>query len=94
MSISSSNSARTAVAGWIDRFSPSWPDSPPRPLRRSSSGVWTAPQATTTASHSTRSVPPPAVVASTPRARPPSITIFRARTPDQVVAPASQALGT
>ena len=94
MSISSSNSARTAVAGWMARLRPSSPESRPSRLARRKSGVWMVPQATTTVSHCTRTRPPPLVTASTPRALPPPTTIRRARQPLYVTAPASQALGT
>src|SRR3954467_2958006 len=87
MSISSAKSARTPVAGWIARLRPSSPECPPRRWRRRNSGVWIAPHATTTASQSTITRPPPLVVASTPRARPPPIPILRARVQPHVVAP-------
>ena len=50
MSTGSSKTPQTAVAGCTVRWRPSAPEPPPRPLRASSSGVWIAPAATTTAS--------------------------------------------
>ena len=67
MSTGSSKTPQTAVAGCTVRFRPSAGERP-SPLRASSSGVWTAPAATTTVAARTSSGPP-AVRASTPRAR-------------------------
>ena len=78
MSISSSNSARTAVAGWIARLRPSSPDSPPSPLRRRKQrrvdGAAGHDHQVALHAQPCRRRP---CAASTPRARPPSIRIRR-----------------
>src|SRR5204863_169585 len=84
-------SARAALAGWIDRLCPSWPEAAPSRLRRSSDGVSSAPAATITVSVRTRIVPP-RVVACTSRTRPRSSVMRSARAFVSVVAPARCAL--
>ena len=86
--------ARAALAGWIERLRPNCPDAVPSPLRRSSSGEPMAPQASTTTSARTRSVPPPAVAATTSVIRSPRRTRSRTRAPVKSTAPASHARGT
>jgi hypothetical protein len=68
MSMSSSNKALTAVAGWTARLRPSSREVVPNPFLLRKSGVWIAPAATITVSVSMRRRPPPVVRALTARA--------------------------
>ena len=90
---SSSKEAVIPIAGWIERPRPTrgWP---PSPLRRSSGGVGIAPAATITIGAEIRTSVPSARRASTPIARPPSISTRFTCRPETILAPASQACGS